>query len=366
MEGKFFIFLLSITHISLILNSVTAMFAKKGFSMKMIHGDSKESPLYLGDHLTRGERLQRFVEQSKAQARYIESRILFHDNATHSVNPDVVRLPVVYEPSTFYVAMVGLGTFPGGRPPFKNYYLMIDTGSDQTWLQCEGATKAFNQDMPLYPWNLSATYRPIPCNTHPLCRGDKCNVDGQCTYKANYASSSVAFGIVAEERFTLGSSTSGRLERIDLHMGCGFRQDNFENFFGKNHLHGEPDLIAGILGLGVGQWSFVNQLGAVGEGKFSYCFETFNDNIEGSDTYLRFGADATIGGIFQKANYDILDYKANFVMISNETVCFGFIGEDKNRPAFILGAMQQANKRILYNIMDQSLSFATEYCELGS
>ncbi|XP_026384486.1 aspartic proteinase CDR1-like [Papaver somniferum] len=154
--------------------------------------------------------------------------------------------------------------------------------------------------MSLYSWNLSATYRPIPCNTHPLCMGDNCNTDGQCTYKANYASASATFGIVSEERFTLGSNTSGRLESINLHMNCGFLQDNFENFFGKNHLHDEPDLIAGILGLGVGQWSFVNQLGVVGEGKFSYCFETFNDNIEGSDTYLRFGADARFGGIFQK------------------------------------------------------------------
>ncbi|XP_026459573.1 aspartyl protease AED1-like [Papaver somniferum] len=391
------------------------------------------------------------------------------------MNPDAVRLPLVYEPASFYIATVGLGTFDGSQQPFKNYYLMIDTGSDQTWLQCEGATKVFNQDMPLYPWRSSSTYRPVPCNTHPFCKGDKCNADGICTYKVRYASGSVTSGIVAEEKFTLGSNT-GDPESINIHMGCGFRQDNFEINIGRNHLYGNPDFIAGILGLGPGEWSFLNQLGDVGEGKFSYCLELFKDGIVGSYTYLRFGADATIGGVFQttpivvppfrttllyylnlqdisvgnkrvrfprgtfkvksrkeggtiidsgapfstmykdhfdrvvdlikthfsefgveyigtynsfdacfrlpgrfdianypsitlhfqQADYVISDYKANFVIISAEIVCLSFYRMDKNRPAFILGAMQQANKRILYNVMDQSLSFATEYCELGS
>ncbi|XP_026384483.1 aspartic proteinase nepenthesin-2-like [Papaver somniferum] len=357
------------------------------------------------------------------------------------MNSDVVRLPVDYEPGSFYIAMVGLGTFNGSQQPFKNYYLMIDIGSDQTWIQCEGFTKVFHQDMPLYHWRSSSTYRHVPCNTHPLCKGDKCNADGQCTYKVRYASGSVTSGIVAEEKFTLGYNT-GDLERI--------------------------------LGLGPGEWSFLNQLGAAGEGKFSYCLEMFNDRIRGSDIYLRFGADATIGGVFQttptvvplfrtklhyylnledisvankrvrfpkgtfevksrkeggiiidsgapfstmykdhfdrvadlvkshfrelrveyistynsfdacfrlpgrfdithypsitlhfqQANYVISDYKANFVIIFAKTIYLGFFRMDKNKPAFILGAMQQGNKHILYNVMDQSLSFATEYCEL--
>ncbi|XP_026416124.1 aspartic proteinase CDR1-like [Papaver somniferum] len=477
MGGTFFIFLFTISNVSLLLISVTAVNPKKGFSMRMIHIDSKESPLYPGAHLTRGERLQRLFKQSKAQARYIKSQILLRNNATLSMNPNIARLPVVYEQRLLYVAKVGLGTFPGRRQSFMNYNLMIDSGSDQIWLQCEGAAKSFNQDMPLYPWKSSTTYHPIPCNTHPLCKGDKCNADGQCTYVTEYMTGSVTSGIFAEEKFTLGSDTGGT-ESIQLHMGCGFFQQNFEKFIGNNHLVGKPDLIAGILGLGSGKWSFLNQLGVAGQGKFSYCFETFNPNIEGSNTYLRFGADATIGGVlqkvhttpivvpefetslyylnledisvgnkrvgfprnafkqnnrrvggaiidsgapisimyknhfdrvadlvkehfnrigieyigsqecfnvcfrlrgrfditnypsitfhFQQANYVVPDYKANFVMTSMEIVCLGIFRGQTDTPAFTLGAMQQTNKRILYNIMDRSLSFATEYCELDS
>ncbi|RZC55948.1 hypothetical protein C5167_014819 [Papaver somniferum] len=473
----FFIFLLSITHVSLLSNSVNAVYPKKGFSLKLIHRDSKESPLYQGNQLTREERLQRLVEQSKAQARYIESQILLHDNATLSMNPDAVRLPVIYESLKIYVAMVGLGTFDGSGEQFKNYYLMVDTGSDKTWLQCEGATKAFYQDEPLYPWSSSSTYRPVPCDTHPYCKGDRCNSDGQCIYKVRYDSGYVSSGILAVEKFTLGSD-SGGVENIDLQMGCGFKQDNFGQYIGRNHLYGKRDVIAGILGLGPGEMSFLNQLGAAGEGKFSYCFEALKNHIEGSDTYLRFGADATIGSAyeevyttpivvspfraheyylnledisvgdkrinfprgtfeiksrkeggaiidsgspvstmykdhfdlvadlvkahfkklgveyigtrgyydvcfrlrgrfditnypsitlhFQQADYVISDYKANFLMMDIETICLGYYRDNRNMPSFILGAMQQANKRILYNIMDQSLSFVTEYCRSGS
>ncbi|XP_026429114.1 aspartic proteinase CDR1-like [Papaver somniferum] len=478
MGAFFLIFLFTIIHFSLLSKSVIMVNPNKGFSMKMIHINSKESPLYTGDHLTRVEKLQRLAEQSKARAVYIESQILLQNNATQSMNPDDVRIRVVYDYTGLYVVKVGLGTFRDRQMSFMDYYLIVDTGSDQTWLQCEGATKTFRQDMPLYPWSLSTTYRPVPCNTHPICKGDKCNVDGQCTYSVRYASGSVTSGIVATEKFTLGSDTGG-LENIELQIGCGFLQENFEGFCGRNHLRGKRDLIAGILGLGSGEWSFINQLGVAGQGKFSYCFEAINWKLEGSNTYLRFGADAKIGGAFQKvhitpivvtpfltslyylnledisvgnkrvgfpkgtfkviderkggtiidsgsamsmlhkdhfdsvanlvkshfnrlaveyigsdgifdvcfrlrgrfdtsnypsitlhfqeADYVIQDYKTNFVMLSAEIVCFGIVkGSTNGGPAFILGAYQQANKRILYNLNDRSLSFATEYCELDS
>ncbi|XP_026384479.1 aspartic proteinase nepenthesin-1-like [Papaver somniferum] len=270
--------------------------------------------------------------------------------------------------------------------------------------------------MPLYPWNLSTTDCPVPCNTHPLCRGNNCNDDGQCTYKARYASRSVASGIMAKEIFTLSSST-GAFETIDLRMGCGFRQQNFELLFGKNHLHGKPDLVAGILGLGLGEWFGADAtIGGASqnvsttpivvpefhtyqyylylEEKVGFRRGTFKINSRGeggtvidSDAPIsvmyrdhfnrvadlvkaRFrvlGVEyiGTQGGFdvcfrlrgrfditkypsmtfhFQQADYVITDYKANFVMISTEIVCLGLFQMDENRPAFILGTMQQANK----------------------
>ncbi|XP_026384989.1 aspartic proteinase CDR1-like [Papaver somniferum] len=480
MGGTFFIFLatITITHVSLLLNSVIALNPNKGFSLRMIHIDSKESPLYLGDHLTWDERLQRLVEQTRARARYIESQILLESNATHSMNPDIARLRTVYEAAMFYIAEVGLGNFPGSEPLYMNYYLMIDSGSVFTWLQCQGAAPTFTQDMPLYPWNLSTTFRPVtpvPCNK-ALCPSGRCNDFGQCTYVAGYVSGPISSGIVAKERFTLGSSTgAGALETMDLYVGCGLHQENFGVALGNNHKTRRRDLIAGILGLGRGPWSFLSQMSSAGQGRFSYCFEPSNRKIKASNTYLRFGADATTGtaarrvgetplvergksrktfyylnledvsvgdkpvgfprgtfelrneaeggtmidsgaplslmyrpyfnkvvdlvrahfenlkveyigriGVadacfhgefdsynyppitlhFQNANYVISDHRANFIRINANYFCFAYFARESKRPAFKLGALQQINKRIVYDTMDERLSFRDEDCRL--
>ncbi|XP_026443194.1 aspartic proteinase CDR1-like [Papaver somniferum] len=473
MGGTLFIFLLTITHVSLLLNlAIATLNPNIGFSLKMIHRDSKESPLYIGDRLTRDQRLQRFVEQSKARAHYIESQILLESNATYSMNPDALQFTATYNPGMFYVASVGLGTFPGKQQQsFMNYYLVIDSGSAKTWLQCEGATETFVQDVPLYPWKSSTTYHPVPCNTHPLCTVHNCNSDEQCTYASGYMSGSSTSGVFAKEKFTLGSDTNAS-ESIELYMGCGLVQKNFDGLNGN----GKPNVVAGILGLGQGPESFLNQLGAAGLGKFSYCFQTFNENTNASDTYLRFGADATIGtrarrlgatpivvptqfltplyylkledvsvgdkrvrfprgtfelnnraeggsiidtgsplshmykdhfdrvaglvrahfdelgvryigpqhgfdvcfeGIFETLNYPpitlhfqgadyvISDHEANFMRLGVDTVCLGFLRQDGNIPAFILGAMQQTNKRIVYDTILQALFFGDEYCKLN-
>ncbi|XP_026430807.1 aspartic proteinase nepenthesin-1-like [Papaver somniferum] len=250
----------------------------KGFTLRMIHKDSEESPFYnpLDRLMTPDERLETLIDQSRARARYIASQI----------NPDVYA-PVAYEAATFYyAASVGIGTFPG-RPGFMNYYLVIDSGSDLTWLQCQGATQYFNQEPPLYPWQYSQSYIPTLCKDR---RSDceKCNDEGYCIYKVPYVSSQVTSGIYARENFTFDSTTRGR-ETFQLRMGCGFIQANFS--MGRNS---RRNRIAGILGLGRGPLSFVTQLGEAG-GKFSYCFEKDGQDMTGN-TFLSIGADATIPG----------------------------------------------------------------------
>ncbi|XP_026451561.1 aspartic proteinase nepenthesin-1-like [Papaver somniferum] len=286
------IFLLTITLApSLVLiNSVIAVNSTGGFSIRLIHRDSKESPLYPGDHLTRKERLERLIEQSKARSRYIESQILLQGSATSSINPDFVRLPVSYEAQMWYVAEIGLGTFSngrGGRPSFMTYYLVVDSGSGFIWLQCDGANPSFNQDDPLYPYRRSLTFQFQPCSTPPE---PNCN-NGFLTHSLNYGNGAVADITLASEKFTFNSV------EINLGMGCGFSQRNWDGLFGTNYRRGKPDSIAGVLGLGSGGWSLVTQLGPLSQSKFSYCLEEFNDElIPGLNTYLRFGSDATIRG----------------------------------------------------------------------
>ncbi|XP_026459606.1 uncharacterized protein LOC113360299 [Papaver somniferum] len=246
------------------------------------------------------------------------------------MNLDGIRVPVVYEPTRFYVAMVGLGTFPGIRPPFMNYYLMVDSGSDQTWLQCEGATKDFNQNMPLYPWRSSTTYRHVPCNTHPLCKGDKCNADGECTYLSRYASGSVTSGIVAKEKFTLRSGTGGLEKDISVaNKRVRFPRGTFKlnsqgkggtiidsgtpiSMMYKDHFDRVADLVK----------AHFNELGIEYIGsikKFDVCFR-----LRGRFDISNY---PSITLHFQQADYIIQDYRANFLMATVETVTMVEISE---------------------------------------
>ncbi|XP_026437816.1 aspartic proteinase CDR1-like [Papaver somniferum] len=306
--------LLTISHVSLLLNSVIAV-NPSGFSMKIIHRDSIESPLYPGDHLTQEERLERLVQQSKDRARYIGLQISSFNKTTNSINPDVARLPLEYEVGSFYVALVGIGTFSKLLQTFKNYYLMVDTASEFIWTQCEGGDSYFHQDEPYYPSKSSSTYEPLLCNKdtgerHPLCVPERCDY-GKCTYLAQYASGSSSLGVLAKEKFTVNSD-NGALQSFDnIIMGCGFVQKDFDRLVGVGYRSGNPDVITGILGLNAGPRSFLTQLGPAGERKFAHCLMPYTYGTAPS-TFLRFGSDANFGGEGQQVSTTpLVSYPAN-------------------------------------------------------
>ncbi|XP_026451560.1 aspartic proteinase nepenthesin-2-like [Papaver somniferum] len=300
----------------------------------------------------------------------------------------------------------------GGPPSFMNYYLLIDSGSDYTWLQCEGAYPSFNQDAPLYPSHGSYTYQPQRCGNPP----EPDCIDGYRTRSQAYGNGAVADIVLAADKFTFNSSA------FMINMGCGFSQRNWDGVFCMNRQRGRPDFIAGVLGLGTGPWSLVIQLQEVSQGKFSYCLEEFDDNFfPGLNTYLRFGSDAYIGGggqlvhatpilvpglttslyflaledisvsnqklRFRRGTFalrgprnnriggTIIDSGAPFSALRRDSFDrvaqfveqrFAQHGidvlEENARYDFIFGAMQQVNKKILYDLNVAQLFFADQVC----
>ncbi|OVA15055.1 Peptidase A1 [Macleaya cordata] len=251
---------LLLTLFLVLINSVIA--GPNGFSMKIFHRDSIESPLYPGN-LTQGERIQRLVEQSKARTRYLGSMISGNNRTDGSIHPNIARFPVVFEGS-FYIAMVGID-----------------------------CVHCFHQDEPPFPYKSSSTYSYLPCDNHPLCERGKC-LGPACTYNVSYASGSTSYGILAREKFTVNSD-NGALETLnEVFFGCGLDQENF-GLIGSGHEQQIPDYITGILGIGGGPMSFVRQLGALTQGKFEYCFQPWIHGTA-SNTFLRFGSDVRIRG----------------------------------------------------------------------
>ncbi|KAF9611668.1 hypothetical protein IFM89_034851 [Coptis chinensis] len=255
---------------------------QNGFGFKIIHRDSPESPLYPGN-LTLKQRLQRFHNQTNDYISHVAS-VLEHNllNRSENTEPTWIRPPVSFK-YPYYITIIGIGTFTDPGIPYKNMYVMIDTGSDLIWTQCENCRDCFPQNNPLYPYTRSSTYQNLPCNRHPLCYPGKCE-GNKCSYIRNYAGNAVSQGYVSRERFTFNAD-NGATEVVTLVFGCGFDQKQFN--FGQNN----P--ITGILGLGNGPRGLLNQLGPIRSlGRMSYCIPHYRDNPAASSTFLRFGADA--------------------------------------------------------------------------
>ncbi|CAK9142568.1 unnamed protein product [Ilex paraguariensis] len=250
-----------------------------GLTLWLIHRDSPDSPFFQSSLTCKKEKTGKFVSQSNHRASYLSNV------SSNSVHPQIVR-PQVDIQSFSYIVKVGIGTFKA-TPTYKEYYLEMDTGSTLSWMQCEGCTRCFKQTPGPFPKNSSKSFRPILCEDG-LCRPKIC--DGKyCSYSVRYLDGSYTYGILAKETFCFNSNTS-KIEKVEsLIFGCG--KKNNIRFLDQN-----TNKVAGIIGLGWGQFSFVTQIHSVSDGRFSYCFPVINQYTRRPRqripmTYLRFGAD---------------------------------------------------------------------------
>ncbi|CAD6339485.1 unnamed protein product [Miscanthus lutarioriparius] len=203
------------------------------------------------------ERLRR----SRARSKYIMSRVskgmegTTRDDASVSI-PTHLGGSV---DSLEYVVTVGLGT------PAVSQVLLMDTGSDLSWVQCKpcNSTTCYPQNDPLFDPSKSSTYAPVPCNTD-ACRnltgngyGGNCTSGGgaQCGFAITYGDGSQTTGVYSNEALTLAPGVAVK----DFHFGCGHDQG------------GNNDKYDGLLSLGGAPESLVMQMSSVYGGAFSYC-----------------------------------------------------------------------------------------------
>nr|CAD1821073.1 unnamed protein product [Ananas comosus var. bracteatus] len=179
------------------------------------------------------------------------------------------------EGSGEYFVRVGVGS-----PP-KDQYLVVDSGSDVIWVQCQPCAQCYAQSDPVFDPAESSSFAGISCDS-PICgllRSDKGRrrrrrprrrrgaaekeekeggEEERCRYEVTYGDGSYTRGVLALETLTFGGSA----EVGDVAIGCG--QQNRGLFVGA----------AGLLGLGWGPMSLVGQLGGAAGGAFSYCLVT--------------------------------------------------------------------------------------------
>ncbi|KAL0447628.1 UNVERIFIED_CONTAM: Aspartic proteinase CDR1 [Sesamum latifolium] len=170
-----------------------------------------------------------------------------------------------------------------GTPPVKQLGI-ADTGSDLTWTQCKPCTQCYKQNIPLFDPRRTKTYRRVSCES------DQCNAVGSascdsrnaCQYQVSYGDRSYSIGDLAVETFTFGSSSGGNVSFPKVVFGCGHENDGTFSATGS-----------GIIGLGGGSLSIINQLDTSIGGKFSYCLTFLDSNISST---ISFGSNAVVAG----------------------------------------------------------------------
>ncbi|XP_021750622.1 protein ASPARTIC PROTEASE IN GUARD CELL 2-like isoform X2 [Chenopodium quinoa] len=160
-----------------------------------------------------------------------------------------------------------------GSPPRKQY-VVIDSGSDIVWVQCQPCKQCYKQSDPVFNPAQSASYSGVSCSSFVCSRiqNSGCSHADRCRYEVLYSDGSYTKGNLAFETITIG----GTVVR-NVAMGCG--HSNQGMFVGA----------AGLLGLGGGSMSFLGQLGGQTGGAFSYCLVSRGSGTPGS---LVFGREA--------------------------------------------------------------------------
>ncbi|KAG0579028.1 hypothetical protein KC19_4G067000 [Ceratodon purpureus] len=153
-----------------------------------------------------------------------------------------------------YLATVRLGT------PERVFSVIVDTGSDLTWVQCSPCGKCFAQNDSLFLPNNSTSFTKLSCGS-AQCNGlpyPMCN-ETTCVYWYSYGDGSLTTGDFVYDIITMDGINGQKQQVPNFAFGCG--HDNEGSFAGAD----------GILGLGQGNLSFPSQLKTVFNGKFSYC-----------------------------------------------------------------------------------------------
>ncbi|CAN6700265.1 unnamed protein product [Malus baccata var. baccata] len=158
---------------------------------------------------------------------------------------------------SFKYSMALIVSLPIGTPP-QTQQMVLDTGSQLSWIQCHNKTPKPRPPPPptaSFDPSLSSTFSVLPC-THPICKPrvpdftlpTSCDRNRLCHYSYFYADGTLAEGNLIREKFTFSRSVS----TPPLILGCA--KDTSDT--------------KGILGMNLGRLSFASQAKVT---KFSYC-----------------------------------------------------------------------------------------------
>ncbi|XP_042492996.1 aspartic proteinase CDR1-like [Macadamia integrifolia] len=234
------------------------------FALDLIHRDSPLSPFY-NPRSTFWDKAERLYESSIARYAYMASK---GTSDKYRIDSNVEKF--------LYYAKIRFGA------PAVDLFVVVDTGSELFWVQCEPCSNCQSQTGPIYDRTKSITYSNVTCGSLDckLAPNMKCDSDyNVCSYRINYGDGSFSNGLVAKDALFF-RNPGGSVVRKNVVFGCGIHN--------QVSAHG---LLGGILGLAATKVSVVSQLGGR---KFSYCLGNSSDPSSKGNVII--GEDAHIAG----------------------------------------------------------------------
>ncbi|KAF8387909.1 hypothetical protein HHK36_026571 [Tetracentron sinense] len=237
------------------------------FSIRLIHRDSPQSPLY-DPTITAADRAKAAAHRSISRLHYFQSLI----SASSSLM-DIA--PKLTPDRGEYLMWYHLGT-----PPVP-VYAVADTASNLIWLQCLPCKNCYNQTQPIFDPSKSSTYKQILCDSPPCHEFEsvRCQEDGDgCYYGLAYMDGSSSMGVLSSDTLTFEDRMRNNITFPNLAFGCA--DDNSGSFKGS-----------GVVGLNREPFSLISQLEVT---RFSHCMvPPFQDD---SGSRMQFGSNALISG----------------------------------------------------------------------
>ncbi|KAL5850140.1 hypothetical protein ACOSQ4_008153 [Xanthoceras sorbifolium] len=264
--------------------------SSKGTSLELVHKYGPCSELKYGEASTPSWSQILLKDQVRVRAINTRRRYMNSDRNRFEQSK-AMTFPFGYDPAIgggeFY-AKVDIGT------PGQSNYVIFDTGSDITWIQCKPCSKCFKQPGPIFDPSKSSTHSTIPCNS-PKClllsasnpphpRGCMSN---KCFYASAYGDGSYTLGYFVQDKLTFRSADpKSNLIVKNYLLGCGLNNSDVN-----------PAGSIGLMGLSRAPISFVYQTAPLFKKYFSYClpsdfsstgYITFGKPDDLNNKYIKF------------------------------------------------------------------------------
>ncbi|KAE8692390.1 Detected protein of unknown function [Hibiscus syriacus] len=250
------------------------------------------------------------------------------EHVQSSIKDNVAKSVVIPSAQGFYLMNLSFGT-----PPVE-YFAIVDTATDLTWIQCVPCTRCYSQGSSLFDPEASS------CDSQ-ICQawsGQQCFKTNDCQYNSTYPEGLSTLGILSSDTLSIDSENGEKIAFPMSIFGCG--RNNQVNF-------GQLGF-AGIVGLGGGPFSLVSQKGTQINHRFSYCFVPHSTKSSGK---LIFGQESITSLPGSVSTPLVSNYPQTFYYLTLESVT---IGNKTARPSSSQGNVVIASA-ITLTILKQDL-----------